>query len=237
MNFVLICWVLYREGRDHWSVYCAPCPCGTHTSRRSEQNNNSGLYVGRTRGSVDAAPDVVTNISQGNHDRDGANSGVNADILAAINSAVNDVIGKRLNSMKWVPVHALARTCLSLPLLSSRNFFWKLLFFIISVLLLCAEWDWLCLPSLTGRFVTKFSRSEPEIESPEFLNRVVHLGAILVAVTLSCCYRPTVKSFDRLRRTPKTVNRMQPLNSIDALGKQISVLIHHSDKKRTCKLE
>ena len=65
----------------------------------SEQYRKSGLFVGRTRGSVDAAPDVATNMSQGNQDRDGANSGVSADILAAIKSAVNDVIGKWLDSI------------------------------------------------------------------------------------------------------------------------------------------
>ena len=104
-------------------------------------------------------------------------------------------------------------------------------FFIPSFPILCAERDWLCLPSLSGRFVTKFSGSEPVIESSKFPQSVVHLGAILVAVTLSRCYRPTVKPCDRQRRTPKTVNRMQPLNSTGALGKQFSVLTHLSVTK------
>ena len=53
---------------------------------------------GRTRSSVDAGSDA-TKMNEGDADHDDANSAVSANILAAIKSAINDVIGERLDNI------------------------------------------------------------------------------------------------------------------------------------------
>ena len=53
---------------------------------------------GRTRSNADACSDVAK-MNQGDSDRDDPNSPVSASILAAITSAINDVIGERLDNI------------------------------------------------------------------------------------------------------------------------------------------
>ena len=52
---------------------------------------------GRSRSNADAGSDI-TKMSQGNCDWDEANNPVSASLLAAIKSAINNLIGERLDS-------------------------------------------------------------------------------------------------------------------------------------------